>query len=69
MRRQRSSASAQNIKSHYGNAQPYIHKYVYCYLASKRIIIILYSSYSTGPVLRTFQVLDLIDKLNPSNGP
>jgi hypothetical protein len=69
MRRQRSSASAQNIKTHYGNAQTYIHKYVYYYLASKRIIIILYSSYSTGPLLRTFQVLDLINKHNPSNGP
>ncbi len=68
MRRQRSSASAQNIKSRYDNGQPYMHKYVYCYLASKHVIIILYSPYSTALVLGTFQVLDIIDKLNPSNG-
>jgi hypothetical protein len=69
MRGQRWSASAQDIKSHYGNVQPYIHKHVFYYLASERIIIILYPSYSAGSVLRSFQVLYLIDKLNQSNGP
>jgi hypothetical protein len=68
MRRQRSSAIAQDIKSYYGNPQPCVHKYVYCYVASERIIINLYALYSTGPGMRTFQVLDLIDKLNPLNG-
>jgi len=59
--------SAQNIKSHYDNVQPYIHRDGFCYLASERIMIIFYQSYYTEPVLRSFQVLCLIDKLNQSN--
>jgi hypothetical protein len=35
--------------------------------ASERITIILYLPYSTNKILRSFQVLDLIDKLDGSN--
>ena len=64
MRRQRSSAGTHEIKSDYDNVQLYIHKDVFYYRASERIIIILYAPYSMGSVLRRLQVLYLIDKRN-----
>ena len=67
MRRKRSSASAQDIRSYYDNVQPHVHKEIFYHLTTKRILNILYPPYSTSSVLLSLQLLYLIDKLNQSN--